>query len=47
MENETIMKPWQWGVTVLVIVIVLALVGYFVFKGPSSPETIVENNPVT
>ncbi|MDO8575591.1 MAG: hypothetical protein Q7R78_02730 [bacterium] len=44
--NETGMKPWQWGITVLVIVIVLALIGYFVFRGPSTTGTD-DQNPVT
>ncbi|MCX6716868.1 MAG: hypothetical protein NTV72_03015 [Candidatus Taylorbacteria bacterium] len=32
------MKPWQLGVTVLVIVIVLGIIGYFIFKSPSTPS---------
>ena len=44
--NQTGVKPWQWIVTVIVIIVLIVL-GFYVFGGKSGAPAPYEGTPVT
>lgn len=47
MNEQNNPRGWQWGITVAIIIIILVIIGYLVFKSPETEPVPTDNTPTT